>query len=173
MDTTWIIYTTITIIYIVILVIYFLKRSKNHEKELKEFLDLAQQQLDEHKQITSSKADQKVSQALLVVKQVQQAARAFEDEVQKEYQQIIEDAKAEKRELLAKTKSEIEEIFKQADKDLKEYQASRHEEIERNLVKLVVSVTEKVVDQSLEPKKHEDIINKSIKEIMQDRARSK
>jgi F0F1-type ATP synthase membrane subunit b/b' len=172
MDTSWIIYTVLTVFYIVILVVYFIRRSKSHEEELKEFLDLAQEQLESHKLQASSTANQKVTQALNVVKKVQQAARSFETQAEKEYQQIIEDAKVEKRELIAKAKTEIEDLFKKADRELEAYKAERHQEIEKNLVKLVIAVTEKVVESSLTPKDHESIIHKALEEIKQNRARS-
>lgn len=171
MNSLWIIFTLITVAYIIILVLYFLRRSKTHEKELKNFLDLAQQELDKHKTIASEEANLKVTKAIAVVKKVQQAAQTFEEQAQKEYNDIIEDAKAERREILAKTKAEVEELFKKADVELEQYSAARHQEIERNLVKLVVAVSEKVVEVSLTPKEHEEIIYKSLEEIKQQRAK--
>jgi flagellar biosynthesis/type III secretory pathway protein FliH len=172
MDNNWVIYTLLTVAYIIILVIYFIRRSKSHEAELKEFLELAQHQLETHKQQSSQKANQKVAQALAVVKKVQQAARVFEDQAQEEYQHIIDEARAEKRELIAKAKAEIAGLFKDADRELKEYQLKRYGEIEKNLVKLVVDVTEKVVEVSLSPKDHEDLIIKSLEEINKKRNQS-
>ena len=172
MDTSWIIYTGLTVIYIFILVMYFLKRSKSHEEELKEFLELAQQQLETHKKQASSQANHKVSQALSVVQKVQRAARAFEEQAQNEYEHIIDDAKAEKHELLAKAKTEIEELFKSADVELKTYKAERYEEIEKNLIKLVMAITEKVVQKTLDQKQHEDIIIKTLEDIKKNRAGS-
>lgn len=172
MDRTWLIYTALTIIYIIILVLYFLRRSKSHEKELENFLSLAQEQLDSHKVQASRTAQQKVTAALAVVKKVQQAAAAFEHQAQIEYDQIIEDAQAERRELLAKTKTEIDQLFKQADIDLDTYKRDRQAEIERNLVKLVMAVTEKVVELSLSPTQHKQLIFKALDEIKQKQVRT-
>ena len=169
---TWIVFTAITLAYIIILVVYFIRRSKSHEKELKNFLDLAQNQLETHKHEASTEADRKVTQAMLVVKKVQQAAQAFEDEAKNEYDEIISDAKEERRQLLAQAKTEIETMFKKADQELLEYKASRHEEIEKNLVKLVVAVSEKVAQIHLTPKEHEEIIFKSLDEVKIKRSRA-
>jgi F0F1-type ATP synthase membrane subunit b/b' len=147
------------------LVIYFIRRSKSHEAELKEFLRLAQHQLETHKKEASTDANQKVAQAMALVKQVQAASQAFEEQAQKEYQEIIEDAKNERRELLAQAKAEIEELYHKADQELAIYQAERHEEIEKNLVKLVIAVSEKVAEIKLTPKEHEDIINKALEDV--------
>jgi F0F1-type ATP synthase membrane subunit b/b' len=172
MDKSWLIYTLLTIFYIIILVIYFLRRSKSHEKELTNFLDLAQQQLETHKLQADKRAEQKVSAVMAVVKKIQQATVSFEGQVQSEYEKIIDDAQQERRELLAKTKTEIEQLFKQSDKELDEYKTTRQQEIEKNLVKLVIAVTEKVVDVSLSPTQHKEIIMKALEEIKQKQARS-
>lgn len=172
MDRTWLIYTGLTVVYIVILVLYFLRRSKSHEKELENFIELAQTQLDAHKAQVTASAQQKVTSALTVVKKVQQAASAFEQQAQAEYDQIIEDAQQERRELLAKTKNDIDQLYKQADKDLDIYRQSRQQEIERNLVKLVMSVTEKVVEVSLNTTQHKQIIFKALDEIKQKQVRN-
>jgi F0F1-type ATP synthase membrane subunit b/b' len=165
MDKSWLIYTGLTIIYIVILVIYFIRRSKNHEQELTNFLDLAQHQLENHKLQADKTAQQKITTAMAVVKKVQQAASAFEANAQSEYEQIIEDAQQERREIIAKAKAEIEQLFKQADTELAEYKSTREQEIERNLVKLVIAVTEKVIEVVLSPTQHKDIIYKALDEI--------
>lgn len=171
-NSSWLIFTGITIAYIVILVVYFIRRSKSHEAELKNFLELAQHQLDTHKQEATAQANFKVNQAMDLVKQVQLAAQKFETEAQKDYEEIISDAKAERREILANTKADIEEMFKKADKELLEYKAARHQEIEKNLVKLVMAVSEKVAQIHLTPKQHEDIIFKSLEEVKLKKSRA-
>lgn len=172
MDNSWIIFTLITVAYIVILVIYFIRRSKSHEEELKHFLKLAQKELDAHKEQAASQANQKVSKAIAVVKKVQQAAQVFEEQAQKEYQEIIDDAKAERREILSKTKAEIEDLFRKADQELAEYKAARHQEVEKNLVKLVIAVSEKVAEMKLTPKEHQDLIFKALEDVKQKRSRA-
>ena len=165
MDKSWLIYTGLTVVYIIILVVYFLRRSKSHEKELENFLDLAQQQLETHKQQASKTADQKVAAAMAVVKKVQQATANFEKQAQTEYEQVIEDAQNERHEIIAKAKTEVDQLFKQADKELEDYKASRMQEVEKNLVKLVIAVTEKVVGETLSPTAHKNIILKNLEEI--------
>lgn len=171
MFSDWIVYTAITVIYIIILVVYFLRRSKVHEKELKHFLDLAQQQLDAHKAQASAEAATKVAQATAVVKRVQAAAQMFEDQAKTEYDKIISDAKEERRDLIAKAKAEIEQLFKDAEVELAAYKVERHREIEKNLVKLVVAVSERVVEQSLSAGSHKDLIYQALAEITQERER--
>lgn len=164
-NSSWLIFTGITIAYIIILVIYFIRRSKSHEAELKKFLDMAQNQLETHKKQTTTEANVKVNQALELVKQVQIAATQFETQAQEDYEQIIKDAKEERRQILADTKAEVEDSFKKADLELEQYKAERHQEIERNLVKLVIAVSEKVAQLHLTPKAHEEIIFKALEEV--------
>lgn len=172
MNSTWIVYTGLTITYIVILVAYFLRRSKSHEAELTNFLKTAKQQVELHKQEASRQADEKVARAMSIVKKVQEAAEVFEENAQKEYDQIIEDAKKERREIIASAKGEIEELFQQAEAELEEYRQNRHQEIEKNLVKLVTSVSERVVETSLDQKAHKELIFKALDEIKTKKSRS-
>lgn len=168
---TWIIYTILTVAYIVVLVVYFLRRTRVHEQELVHFLETAKQQLEAHKVEAAQEANQKVVKAAAVVQKVQQVAESFEKQAKTEYDQIIEDAKTEKREIIASAKTEIESLFKQAEKELEEYRLERYREIERNLVKLVVAVTERVVEVGLDEKQHAEIIEKALDEIKQKKAR--
>ncbi len=167
----WLIYTGLTVAYIIILVLYFLRRSKTHEHELSQFLATAKDQLESHKQETNALAQEKVNQALEVVKKVQKVAQEFEKNAQAEYDQIIEDAKTEKKEILSQAKTEIAELYANADEELEAYKAERMREIERNLVKLVISITQKVVDVSLKPSDHEKIITDALEEVKKSRSR--
>lgn len=171
MDKSWLIYTGLTVVYIIILVLYFIRRSQSHETELSRFLEMAETQLESHKQQAEIEANQKINKAMAVVKKVQQAATAFEQEAQTEYNEIIDDAKTERRELIAKAKAEIEALFKQADEELDDYKLARHREIEKNLVKLVTAVTQKVVSLTLDEKTHRDLIFQAYDEITQKHAR--
>jgi F0F1-type ATP synthase membrane subunit b/b' len=172
MDRSFIILTAIAVIYIIILVVYFLRRSKVHEDELKNFLEMAQRQLEEHKEAAEEEANLKVSKAINVVKKVQQAAEAFEEEAKTEYDSIIEEARAQRRDILAKAKAEIEELFKIADKELDTYKQERYQEVERNLVKLVIAISQKVADLTLTPKQHEDIILKALDEVKKETSKN-
>lgn len=167
----WIIYTGLTVTYIIVLVLYFLRRSKTHEKELSQFLATAKDQLEMHKQQASAEAAAKINQALEVVKRVQKVALEFEKNAQEEYNQIVEDAKNERKEILAQAKTEIAELYANADTELEEYKAERMREIERNLVKLVVSITQKVVGVSLKPADHEKIIFEALDEVKKSKLR--
>ena len=171
MDQTWLITSGLTIFYIIILVVYFARRSKSHEKELVHFLETAKQKLEEHKQITYQEANQKVVKAMEVVKKVELAAQNFESQAQEEYNNIIEEAKSEKKEVIDSAKEEIRELFDQAQEDLKIYQEERQLEIEKNLVKLVVSVSEKVTEISLSEKMQKDLVYKALDEIKSKKSR--
>lgn len=172
MDRLWITFSVITIAYVVILVTYFFRRSKSHESELADFLKTAKHQIDLHKKEATKQANIKVAKAAAIVKKVQQATENFEKEAQEEYEQIIEDAKAERREILAQAKAEIEELFNQAQQELKDYKKQRQQEIERNLVKLVMSVTEKVVQISFTEKDHKHLIVKALEEVKENKKRA-
>lgn len=172
MDQSWLIYTSITVAYIVVLVIYFLRRTRHHESQLSTFLKTAKDQIDLHKKQASQTANVKVIKAAAVVKKVQQAAEVFEEKAQEEYELVIKDAKEERGEILAQAKVEIDQMFKQADVELEEYKKSRFQEIERNLVKLVMSVSERVLETSLTENQHKQIIEKALDEIKTSKSRS-
>lgn len=167
----WLIYTGLTVAYIIILVLYFLRRSKTHEQELAKFLETAKSQLESHKKQANDEAQVKISKALQVVKKVEQAAKDFETQAQTEYERIIEDGKAERRDLLAQAKAEVTELYKQADVEIEEYKAERMREVERNLVKLIIAITQKVVEVTLTPEDHQKIIEKALEEVKQNKSR--
>ncbi len=167
----WLIYTGLTVAYIIILVLYFLRRSKTHEQELSTFLSTAKDQLETHKKQASQEAAVKINQALEVVKKVQRVAKDFETSAQEEYNQIVEDAKAERREIIAQAKTEIAELYTTADAELEQYKADRMREVERNLVKLVISITQKVVGVGLKPSDHEKIILEALDEVKKSKSR--
>jgi len=167
----WLIYTGLTIVYIIILVMYFLRRSKTHEQELAKFLETAKDQLEFHKSQASQEATAKIAKALEVVKKVESVALEFEKQAHDEYTQIIEDAKVERRDILAQAKTEVAELYKKADVEIETYKAERMREVERNLVKLIISITQKVVEVSLTPEDHERVIKKALDEVKQNKAR--
>lgn len=167
----WLIYTGLTITYIIVLVLYFLRRSKTHEQELAKFLDTAKDQLETHKLQTQEEAAIKINKALEVVKKVQRVSEEFEKQAQTEYDQIIEDAKSERRDILAQAKTEVTEYYAKADEEIETYKAERMREVERNLVKLIISITQKVVEVSLTSEQHEQIIHKALDEVKQNKSR--
>ncbi len=167
----WLIYTGLTVAYIIILVLYFLRRSKTHEQELSSFLESAKDQLEAHKKEASQEASIKISQALEVVKKVQKIAEEFETQAQAEYNQIVDDAKSERRDILAQAKTEVADFYTQADAEIEQYKAERMREVERNLVKLIISITQKVVEVSLTPEQHEKIIMNALNEVKQSKSR--
>lgn len=168
---TWIIYAGITVIYIIILVVYFVRRTKSHEKELSNFLSTAKQQLETHKLAASQEANIKVAKATQVIKKVQQIAQAFETQAQEEYNEILKTARDERREILKQTKQEVEALFEQAEIELAEYRQKREHDIERNMVKMVMAVAEKVVGQVLSEKEHEQLIAEAVAEIKNQKSR--
>lgn len=171
MNQIWLLYTFITLAYIVILIVYFIRRSKRHEIELSNFLDTARAELEQHKQKASIVANAKVAKMANVVKNIQESVDKFEEEAKIEYDQIIEDAKNERRQILSDAKSEIETLFTQAENDLRQYRTTREKEIETSLVKLVIAVTEKVVETSLNEKQHKDLIFKALDQVKQNKQR--
>jgi len=173
MNKTFIFAGVFTVIYIVLILIYFLRRSRSHEKELTSFLQTAKDQVELHKKEATRQANEKVTKAMEVVQKVQEATSAFESKAQQEYEQIIEEAKAQKRELLSEAKEEVEELFEQAEVELEEYRQHRQQEIEKNLIKMVNAVTQRVVELSLDEKKHQELIKKALDEVKSKRSRSK
>lgn len=167
----WLSITGLVIVYIVVLVVYFLRRSKSHEAELAKFLNTAKEQVELHKKEASRQADVKIAKAQLVVKKVIAAAQAFENEAKVEYDRIILEGKTKKKAMLEEAKTEIESLFEEAEEELELYRLRRQQEIEKNLVKMVMAVTEKVVETSLSPKEHKTLIFKALDEIKAKKSR--
>lgn len=165
MNQIWLLYTGITVVYIIILIMYFLRRSRGHEKELTKFLDTAKKQLEDHKLQANLHAQEKVTRMLEILKKVQQEVDVFEQKSQQEYDQIITEAKEERRDIIASARAEIEDLFQKAETEIKTYRQTRYQEIEENLIKLVIAVTEKVVEKSLSEKEHKDLIQKALDEV--------
>lgn len=173
MNSFFIFAAVFTLIYIVLILVYFLRRSKSHEEELTNFLTTAKDQVELHKKEATRQANTKVTYAMDVVKKVQMAASAFEQKAQGEYEQIIQEAKLQKKEILAEAKEEVEELFNQAEYELEEYRQHRQQEIEKNLVKMVTAVSQRVVEISLDDEKHRQLIYKALDEIKTKKTRAK
>jgi F-type H+-transporting ATPase subunit b len=168
---TRLVYTITTIFYIAILFLFFWRRQKKQDKQLTEFLEEAKRQLELHKKEAQSQAYQKVHKAFDLIKRLQRIAENLEEQAKEEYEQILNDAKAEKKEIIADARKAALEISQSAEKELEEYKQKRKSEIEKNLVKLVMSVTEKVVERSLDYETHVDLINDAIEEVGQQKER--
>lgn len=165
MDSTWLIYTGITVIYIVILVVYFWRRSRKHEKQLVTFLELAKKQLADHQERVHGEAEERLNKAYTLIKRLQRVSEDLEKQAQEEYDQIIGDAKEERKSILKEAREQAQEILLKADEELEEYKEKREHQIEGEMVKLVVSVTEKVVEKSLTRQDHVDLIQNAVNEI--------
>jgi F-type H+-transporting ATPase subunit b len=74
---------------------------------------------------------------------------------------------AKKREIINDARQKAIEILASADEELEKYKEERKQEIEKNLVKLVMSVTEKVVERSLDYNTHIDLIQDAVNEVKQ------
>lgn len=173
MNSFFIFAAAFTLIYIVLILVYFLRRSKSHEEELTNFLTTAKDQVELHKQEAARQANVKVTHAMQVVQKVQQAASVFEQNAQKEFEAIIQEAKLQRKQILDEAKEEVEELFEQAEQELEEYRAHRQQEIEKNLVRMVCSVSQRVVEMSLDEDKHRQLIFKALDEIKTKKMRAK
>lgn len=72
---------------------------------------------------------------------------------------------------MAQAKTEVADFYTQADAEIEQYKAERMREVERNLVKLIISITQKVVEVSLTPEQHEKIIMNALNEVKQSKSR--
>ena len=67
----------------------------------------------------------------------------------------------------------IEEMFDNAEIELDEYRQHRQQEIEKNLIRMVNAVSQRVVEMSLDDEKHQELILKALEEVKAKRSRSK
>lgn len=162
---TIIIFTLIS--YIVLLYFYFRRQHKKQDHQLSTFLADAKKQLESHKLKASVQANQKVQKAFELIKKLQEIAEDLENQAKEEYEEILEDGQREKREIINDARQKAIEILASADEELEKYKEERKQEIEKNLVKLVMSVTEKVVERSLDYNTHIDLIQEAVNEVKQ------
>lgn len=165
MDDIWLIYTAITATYILLLVVFFWRRTRSHELELDNFLKQAKVQLELHKQSVHKRQQQKITKVMTAMSIMQQVAVEMDKEIAAQYQKTIDDARAESQLLLKKAQDESESIRMHATHDLDDYRKERLHEVEADLVKLVINVTERVLGQTLSRKDHVDLIYKSLEEV--------
>ncbi len=165
MDDIWLIYTAITAVYILLLVVFFWRRTRIHEQELEKFLQQSKLQLDLHKQSVHKRQHQKISKVMAAMSIMQQVAVEMDKEIAAQYQKTIEDARAEAELIIKKSRDEAETIRMHATHDLDDYRKERLHEVEADLVKLVINVTEKVMGTTLSRQDHVDLIYKSLEEV--------
>ena len=135
-------------------------------------MESAKGQVDLHKKAADKQAQEKVAKAMFVVKKVQDVASVFEEHSKEEYERIIQAAKAKEKEILSEAKLEAKKIVQDADGDLDEFKIERMQEVERNMVKMVMAVTEKVLEQSLTTRQHKELIYQALDEIKTKKSRS-
>ncbi len=163
--TPWLLSTITLIAYTGLLSFYLFRKTKKHEEELDKLLKDSKQQLIKHKQEAHSQANIKVKRAFQLIEQLQHISEDLEGHVQAEYNKILDEAKDAKKEILKNARIKAEEIIKKADEELEEYKAERRAEIEKNLVKLIVSVSEKVVGKALDHTNHIKLIQEALEDV--------
>jgi F-type H+-transporting ATPase subunit b len=170
-DSIWLIYTITLIAYIGLLFVFFWRRHQKQEQTLNQFLEEAKKQLESYKHEAHNQASVKVTKAFELIKRLQKVAEDLEEQAQEEYNSIIEEAKAEKKAILDEARKKAEEITHSADSDLDQYRSEREREIEKSMIKLVMSVTEKVIERSLSYEDHVDLIQEALEEVKQQKER--
>lgn len=165
MNQIWIIYTVVTVIYIGLLMLFFWRKTKKHEIELKDFLNTAKQQLDLHKKKVHENNSIKLQKVTAAMAIMQQVAIELDKELNSQYQLLINKAKEEASLINQKAQEEADRIKLEATQDLDEYRNTRIHEIEADLVRLVTSVTEKVLNKTLTYNDQVELIYKSLEEI--------
>lgn len=163
--TSWLIAGIILVVNTILLVWLFSRKSKEQEEELNKLLNDAKAALQKHKEIANSQANIKVQKAFTLIRRLQSIAADLEGHVQIEYEEIINDAKKTRKEIISQAKKEAEKIIHSADAELEEYKQARRQEIEKNLVKLIISVTEKVVGKTLTYDDHIDLIQEALNDV--------
>jgi len=166
---TLFIYTATVIIYIAIMFFFFWRRNKKQEEQLNAFLKEAKEKLDLHKKEAKVQASGKVAKAFELIKRLQGVAEDLEGQVQTEYEKIIEEAHLQKKEIIAEARKQAKEVLEGADGELVAYKEERKREIEKNLVKLVMSVTEKVVGRGLTREDQIDLIREAVEEVKKEK----
>ncbi|NMC36185.1 hypothetical protein GYA49_04015 [Candidatus Beckwithbacteria bacterium] len=168
---TFLIYTFVTVAELGILFLLFYRRHKRQEQQLDQFLKEAREKLQVHKEEAQSQANKKVVKAFELIKRLQHVASELEGQVQEEYEAILEEAKEQKKQILEEAKTQASSFDQAISQDLEEYKQERFAEVEKNLVKLVISVTEKVVERSLSYEDHIGLIQEALEEVKKQKQR--
>lgn len=170
-DTVFVSYTILVSLYIIVMFILFWRRSKKQDTQLNDFLEEAKRQLAKHKTSASDQASVKVQKAFDLIRRLQLVTSSMEDYVREEYERIVAEAQEEKKHILEDAKAKAQEILTKADDELEDYREERRQEIEKDMVKLIMNVTQKVVGKSLDYKDHLDLIHDSLEEVKQRKER--
>jgi len=165
MNNIWVTYTVVTVVYIGLLMLFFWRKTKKHESELKDFLDHAKKQLELHKTKVHQSNKQKMTKVMAAMSIMQQVAIELDKELNTQYKKLVEEAKEESEKIKQQAQKDAEAIRLSATHDLDDYRAKRLHEIEADLVRLVCTVSEKVLNKSLTHQDHVDLIYKSLEEI--------
>lgn len=165
MNTIWIAYTGITAFYIIIIAIYFWRRSKKHELELQDVLQISKTQLEKHRKHVHERAGQRINKAMMLIKQLHRIAANLEIQAKEEYTRLVQAANDQAQEILKEAKQEAQAIKSKADEEFDDYRQKRQQEIEADMVRLVMSVTQKVIKKSLTPQDHQNLILQSLEEV--------
>lgn len=162
----------ITVAYIGILFLYFWRRTKKQDGALTDFLEQAKKQLEQHKVEAHSQASVKVNKAFTLIKRLQTVASDLEANVQTEYDEILKAAKEQAKDIIEDAHQKAEDIVAQADDDLEQYREERQREVEKDMVKLIIQVTEKVVGKGFAYKEHLHLIEEALEEVKQKKERA-
>jgi len=166
---TLFIYTATVIVYIGIMFLFFWRKNKRQEEQLNNFLKEAKEKLEMHKKEAKIQASGKVAKAFELIKRLQGVAEDLEGQVQNEYEKILEEGQNQKKDIIAEARRQAKEILEGADGELAQYKEERKREIEKNLVKLVMSVTEKVVGRGLTREDQIDLIREAVEEVKKEK----
>ncbi|NMB56910.1 hypothetical protein GYA19_03170 [Candidatus Beckwithbacteria bacterium] len=168
---SWQIYTIAFIINLLILYIIFWRYSKKQEKNLEEFLASSKDQLLKHKEEAHAQASIKVNKAFSLIKRLQNVSKDLEENVQNEYEEIIAQAEDEKQKIIEKAEQKAQEILDSADAELEQYKEERKEEVEKQMARLVMEVTEKVIEKTFDYQDHLEMIEQALEEVKQSQSR--
>jgi len=166
---TLFIYTVTTIVYIGLLFYFFWRRNRKQEEQLNAFLKEAKEKLELHRKEAKVQASGKVAKAFELIKRLQGVAEDLEGQVQTEYEKVLEEAQVQKKDIIAEARRQAKDILEGADGELVQYKEERKREIEKNLVKLVMSVTEKVVGRGLTREDQIDLIREAVEEVKKEK----
>lgn len=165
MEKIWLTYTILTVMYIIVLILYFWRRSIRHEHEVTEVLEQAKKQLDTHRQRIHQQGTYRLTKMMQILSMFQKIAVDFETAIKEEHDKMISKAQDQSKKLIDEAKVEADKIRADVNQNLDGYRQQRQQEIEADLVKLVVSVTEKVVQQRLLYQDHINLIHQALEEV--------
>ncbi len=140
------------------------RKEKEDEGKIKEQIEIIKKTYDERAKESeqmANEAKQKMDEALTQAKKAEEESQKINNECDIKLNKMQEDMNKKMQELQT-----LEDTMRsEASERIKEFEKEQREEVEKNMVSLVMNVTQKIFEKTLSYNDHKEIIEKSLDEM--------